>query len=276
MTTMPAEAEAATGALRKSPAVSVVIPCYGQAEYLTEAVESVVGQTYANWEIVIVDDGSPDDTARVAEALIARHSDRRIRLIRQPNAGLAAARNAGIATSAGRYILPLDADDVLMPELLAKTVGLLEAEPRLAIAYTDQRQFGAVDRVVNTADWDTDLQRRRNLFAATALFRREVWDAVGGYDPSMRRGYEDWDFWLGAAERGFVGRRIPEALFGYRIKTSSMHVTARDSHRELVEQLRAKHAEWYASPWRRWQRWPIRAWRRLRHLIGTASRPAQR
>ncbi|HYN70020.1 MAG TPA: glycosyltransferase family A protein, partial [Candidatus Eisenbacteria bacterium] len=258
------------------PAVSVVIPCYDQAEYLAEAVESVVGQTYVDWEIVIVDDGSPDDAAVVADGLSAAHPDRRIRLIRQANAGLAAARNAGIAASSGRYILPLDADDLLMKEMLEKTVRLLDAEPGVAIAYTDQRQFGAVSRIVKTAEWDTDLQRRRNLFAATALFRREVWYAVGGYDPAMRDGYEDWDFWLAAAERGFVGRRIPEALFGYRIKASSMHVTARAGHRDLVEQIRAKHPEWYASSWRRWWRWPIRAWRRLRHVIGTALRPAGR
>jgi glycosyltransferase involved in cell wall biosynthesis len=276
MTTVPAEAGSTSPAIDRAPVVSVVIPCYGQAEYLTEAVESVVGQTFADWEIVIVDDGSRDDTDTVAATLIAAHPDRRIRRLGQANAGLAAARNAGIAASTGQYILPLDADDVLMPEMLAKTVALLDAEPRLAIAYTDQRQFGAVSRVVRTADWDTDLQRRRNLFAATALFRREVWDAVGGYDPAMRRGYEDWDFWLGAAERGFVGRRIPEPLFGYRIKASSMHVTARASHQDLVEQIRIKHAEWYASPWRRWWRWPMRAWRRLRHVIGTAFRPAER
>jgi glycosyltransferase involved in cell wall biosynthesis len=254
----------------------VVIPCYRQAEYLAEAVESVVGQTYRDWEIVIVDDGSPDDTAAAAESLIAAHPDRRIRLLRQANEGLAAARNAGIAASSGRYILPLDADDILLPEMLERTTALLDAEPGVAIAYTDQRQFGAVSRIVRTADWDTDLQRRRNLFAATALFRREIWEAVGGYDPAMRQGYEDWDFWLGAAERGFVGRRIPEALFGYRIKPESMHVNARASHRDLREKIRAKHPAWYASSWRRWWRWPIRAWRRLRHVVGAAFSPAER
>jgi glycosyltransferase involved in cell wall biosynthesis len=276
MMTAPAEHGSLDPAAAARPQVSVVIPCYQQAEYLGEAVTSVVGQTFGDWEIVIVDDGSPDNTAEVAGALIAGNPDRTIRLLRQPNAGLAAARNAGIAASSGRFILPLDADDILLPEMLAKTVALLDSQPGVAIAYTDQRQFGAVSRIVKTADWDTDLQRRRNLFAATALFRRDVWDAVGGYDPAMRDGYEDWDFWLGAAERGFVGRRIPEALFGYRIKTSSMHVTARANHRDLVARLRAKHPEWYANSWRRWWRWPIRAWRRLRHVIGTALGSAER
>jgi len=117
------------------PAVSVIIPCYQQAEYLAEAVESVVAQTFTDWESVIIDDGSPDATAAMAEKLIASHPDRRIRLVRQANQGLPSARNSGIAASAGRYILPLDADDLLMPEMLARTVGLLESDPTVAKDY---------------------------------------------------------------------------------------------------------------------------------------------
>jgi glycosyltransferase involved in cell wall biosynthesis len=257
--------------LRPRPLAAVVIPCYQQAEYLEEAVQSVIAQTFTDWEIVIVDDGSTDATAEVAAALIAAHPDRPIRLLRQANQGLSAARNAGIAASAGRYILPLDADDVLLPEMLARTVGLLESEPDVAIAYTDERHFGAVNRIVRTSDWDTDLQRRRNLFSATALYRREIWTAVGGYDTAMRRGYEDWDFWIGAAERGFVGRRIPEPLLGYRVKDDSMRRRAEADHAAIVNSIRAKHAEWYREPWRRWRRWPARAWRRLRHLVRQAT-----
>jgi glycosyltransferase involved in cell wall biosynthesis len=252
------------------PAVSVIIPCYQQAEYLGAAVESVVAQTFSDWEIVIVDDGSRDATAAVAEKLIVDHPDRRIRLVRQPNEGLPEARNSGIAASVGRYILPLDADDLLMPEMLARTVGLLESDPTVAVAYTDQLQFGAASRIVRTEDWDTDVQRRRNLFPATALFRREVWTAVGGYNPNMRDGYEDWDFWISVAERGFTGRRIPELLLGYRIQENSRSVRARERHRELVAQIHANHPDWYRDPWRRWRRWPGRAWRRLRWEVQQA------
>ena len=248
--------------------VAVVIPCYQQAEFLTEAVESVVGQSFTDWEIVIVDDGSPDDTVTVAEDLIARHPDRRISLVRQANGGLAAARNAGIAASSGRYLLPLDADDILLPGMLDRTVALLDHEPRVAIAYTDQLQFGTVDRVVRLVEWDPELLRRRNIFAATALYRREVWEAVGGYDPEMRDGYEDWDFWIGAAESGFEARRLPEPLFGYRIRASSMHRTAREQrHRQLTSRIRRKHPRTYRHPWRYWRRWPSRLLGRLRYLI---------
>jgi glycosyltransferase involved in cell wall biosynthesis len=223
------------------PAVSVVIPCYRQAEYLAEAVESVVGQTYRDWEIVIVDDGSPDDTAAVAEGLIAGHPDRRIRLVRQPNAGLAAARNAGIAASTGRYILPLDADDVLMPEMLARTVALLDAEPGVAIAYTDFEHFGADRRRVRVGVWNLEALAYSNQLGICSLFRREVWTAVGGYNPNMARGYEDWDFWIGAAERGFEARHIAEPLFRYRRKEESRDTAAWTHRRALRRQLARNH-----------------------------------
>jgi glycosyltransferase involved in cell wall biosynthesis len=259
---------ASSSASERAPAVSVVIPCYQHAEFLAEAVESVIGQTFEDWEIVIVDDGSTDATTPTAEALIAAHRDRRIRLIGQANQGPATARNNGIASSSGRYILPLDADDVLLPQMLAKTVALLEHEPDVAIAYTDQVYFGTASRTVRTPAWEPDLLRRRNLFAYASLYRRTVWEGVGGYNPNMRLGYEDWDFWIGAAERGFVARRIPELLFAYRVRPNSRDSGARVRHRELVSQLHANHPDWFRDPWRQWRHWPKRAWRRLRHLAG--------
>jgi len=227
---------------RSGPAVSVIIPCYGQAQYLPEAVASVVAQTFTDWEIVIVDDGSPDDTGETAERLMAAHPGRRIRLVRQENHGLVGARNNGIAASTGRFVLPLDADNALLPEMLEKTVALLEADPSVAIAYTDYEHFGSDTRRIETGRWGTDALGVRNRLEACSLFRREVWSAVGGYNPNMRWGYEDWDFWIGAAERGFVGRRIPEPLFRYRIKPSSMYKTARRQHHgELMRQIARNH-----------------------------------
>ena len=224
------------------PTVSVIIPCYGQAGYLGEAVASVVAQTFTDWEIVVVDDGSPDDTAEKAQRLVAAHPDRRIRLLRQVNQGLPSARNNGIAASTGRYILPLDADNLLMPEMLEKTVALLEAEPSVAIAYTDYERFGKESRRNDTGVWNIDALAFSNQLEACSLFRREVWGAVGGYNPNMRWGYEDWDFWIGAAEHGFVGKRIPEPLFRYRIKPSSMYVKARRHHHgELMRQIALNH-----------------------------------
>jgi glycosyltransferase involved in cell wall biosynthesis len=223
------------------PVVSVVIPCYLQAAYLAEAVESVVGQTYGDWEIVIVDDGSTDATAAVAEGLIAAHPDRRIRLLRQANAGVAVARNNGIAASSGRYILPLDADDVLLPAMLERTVGLLDAEPGVAIAYTDYRRFGTEEGVVAAGPWTVEELCYRCPLSSTSLYRREVWTATGGYNPNMRDGYEDWDFWIGAAEHGFAGRRIPEPLWKYRKALASRNVAAIRREPEILGQIARNH-----------------------------------
>ena len=110
-----------------APRVSVVMPCYNQARFLPEAVASVVAQTMPDWELLIVDDGSPDDTAVVAQRLIAAHAGRRITLIRQPNSGPGASRNAAIRQARGAYILPLDADDTVAPTMLADTMAVLEA-----------------------------------------------------------------------------------------------------------------------------------------------------
>lgn len=123
------------------PVVSVVIPCHDYARYLPEAVSSVLAQTFRDWELVIVDDGSTDDTVEVTQSLIACHPDRRIRLLQQSNAGVSAARNTGIEASTGRYILPLDADDVIAATMLEKTVGVLDSDPGIAIASTDVFTF---------------------------------------------------------------------------------------------------------------------------------------
>ena len=221
--------------------VSVVMPCYAQASFLADAVDSVVGQTWLDWELIIVDDGSPDDTAAVADRLIEVHSGRRIRLIRQQNRGVAEARNAGIRAAWGRYILPLDADDQLMPAMLEQTVGLLEARPDAAIAYTDVQEFGQRDRLVRAAEFDFDRLLSVNQLSHCALFRREVWEAVGGYDPGMQGGYEDWAFWISAGGLGYAACRIPEALFRYRVKETSRDTVARESDAPLRRLIRQRN-----------------------------------
>ncbi len=124
----PAARPCLVGPVADGPRVSVVIPCWNQACFLPEAVESVVAQTFRSFEIVVVDDGSPDDTAAVAQRLAKHHPDVAIRLLRQENAGLAAARNAGIAAAHGELVLPLDSDDRIQPDYLERLVAALDAD----------------------------------------------------------------------------------------------------------------------------------------------------
>lgn len=234
-----------------TPTVSVVVPCYKQAHYLAEAIASVVAQTFSDWELIVVNDGSPDETSRVAREIIACHPERRIRLVEKANGGLADARNAGIKEARGKYILPLDADDRIHPEMLAKTVQMLDTQPEIGIAYTDMARFGAVCDVFTWREYDLAQLPFRNQLNCCSLFRREAWTAAGGYNPNMKLGYEDWDFWVGCGEKGFVGKHLPEPLFLYRIKEASMYTKAVEHHRELHAQIVMNHPGLYAESVRR-------------------------
>ena len=187
----------------------------------------MVAQTFTDWEIVIVNDGSPDDTSEVARGLIKKYAGQRIRLLEKKNGGLAGARNAGIGVASGAYVLPLDADDMIEPAMLEKTVGLLEANPGVAIAYTDIAHFGVVEKNIQAAEFDFKKICLNNQLNYCSLFRREAWEWAGGYNPNMIWGYEDWDFWIGCGETGFEAKRIPGAMLRYRVK-DSRHVHASD------------------------------------------------
>lgn len=229
-----------------TPAVSVVIPCYKQAEYLREAVDSVVAQTFTDWELIIVDDGSPDDTAATAEAIIAEHPGRSIRLLRKQNGGVSEARNEGIRMARGAYILPLDADDMIRPTMLEKTVGLLDSIPDIAIAYTDITHFGIVERTIQAAAFDATKIPINNQLNYCSLYRREAWERTGGYR-SIYWGYEDWDFWVGCAAAGLRATRVPEPLLLYRVKDESRDTVAVKRDGELRARIVLNYPELYQS-----------------------------
>ncbi|MFC0601243.1 glycosyltransferase family 2 protein [Streptomyces palmae] len=241
--------------VKRAPAVSVVIPCYNYGRYLPQTLDSVLGQTFADWEIVIVDDGSTDDSPDVAQAFIDRHPDRRVRLLRRANAGVSAARNAGISAADGRYILPLDADDVIAPTMLEKTAGLLDAEPGIAIASTDLFVFTDAEdvppQVLTLPPYSRELLLQRLIMFYCSLYRREVWTAVGGYDEGMRAG-EDWDFWIGCAERGFTAHHIAEPLFGARNKDTGLHVAAAENDLVVRARIVANHPTQFKPVTRAW------------------------
>jgi len=227
------------------PEVSIIIPCYNQAHYLPEAVGSVVNQTLTHWECIIVNDGSGDNTPRIANSLIMQYSEKQIRLINQENKGLAEARNTGIKASKGKYILPLDADDLIHPEMLQKTVSLLKTHPEIAIAYTDVKHFGSANRIVCAGEYDFKRLCFQNHLNYCSLYRREAWESAGGYNPNMVWGYEDWDFWISCGEKGYYGKRSSEPLFMYRVKETSMYTKALEHHSELMARIILNHPSLY-------------------------------
>ncbi len=236
----------------RPPMVSIVIPCYNQAHFLNEAVESVVNQTFQDWECIIVNDGSPDNTSEVARELISKYPDKKIILAEKQNGGLADARNFGIKNSRGKYILPLDADDKILPEMLENTVDLLENNPEIAIAYTDTIRFGSVNDTYPTGEYDLKRLSLINILNYCSLFRRKAWEAVGGYNTKMLWGYEDWDFWIACGEKGFFGKRVPKLLFMYRIKGDSMLTNAYKHDIELKAQIVLNHPNLYSLKTIKW------------------------
>ncbi|MDA8094524.1 MAG: glycosyltransferase [Betaproteobacteria bacterium] len=250
------------------PTVSVVIPCYNYGQYLSDAVCSVLEQGYQDFEIIIVDDGSTDDSVAVARELIAAHPEHRIRLIAQPNSGHPGySRNRGILSARGRYILPLDADDMLAPTMLAQCVDHLERNPHVSIAYTDREDFGDSSQMVCAGEYDFARLRYGNLLSYCALFRREVWQAVGGYRSDV--GFEDWDFWVAAGARGYFGARIAAPLFRYRLHDGGRYQSDLAKLEESMARIVINNKEAYGEAE------VAEAGRRLSGIGGTPTANAQ-
>jgi glycosyltransferase involved in cell wall biosynthesis len=220
--------------------ITAVIPCFNHGAFLREAVASVLAQEGGAPAVIVVDDGSTD--AETAEAL--RTLPHEVEVVRQENAGVAAARNTGIERSSTPLFVLLDADDRLAPDALRNLHPLLD-DPKVGFAYGIQRLFGLLSGEVRFPDWDPYRMLYRSIVGYTWLCRRRVWEEVGGFDPALG-GFEDWDFLLGAIERGWGARRVDEVTVEYRKHDRSGLEVDRARHRALYRKLRRKHAGLYA------------------------------
>jgi glycosyltransferase involved in cell wall biosynthesis len=226
------------------PRISVLVACHDHGQYLDEAIDSVLAQTVQDAEIIVVDDGSTDPATVDKLRTYARP---RTRVLTTVNQGLPAARNHAAAHASGEILCALDADDRLAPTWFEKGLARLDADPGLAFVSHWLEAFG-------DEHWDWTPERcdlpallARNAVNGAALVRRRAFDAVGGYDPSMRDGCEDWDFWLRLVEQGFKGAIVPEVLFFYRRRSDSMSRTMSGGgpRPHPLRQLAAKHEAMY-------------------------------
>ena len=201
------------------PRVSVIIPCYNHGEYLDEAVDSILAQTFHDFEIIIVNDGSTDAQTI---AILENYQRPQTRVIHTSNQGLAMARNNGIREARGEFILPIDADDRVAPDYLEKGVAIMDASPEAGIVYCLADCFGAQQGRWDIPEYSPRGMLLTNLIFCCSLFRKSAWKQTAGYNPNMNRGWEDWDFWLSLIELGCTVQRIPEVLFFYRVAPESM------------------------------------------------------
>jgi len=222
------------------PKVSVIIPCYNHGRFLDEAVESVLNQTFRDFEIIIVNDGSTDE---YTNELLREYHRSRTTVYTIENSGLSSARNYGIEKSNGEYILPLDADDKIAPRFLEKCLSLIEGNPDLGFVYSYVRFFGYENGVWHLEPFDEQKLLLRNILCVTTLFRRKAFDDVGGFCSEMKLGFEDWDFWIGMVEKGWNGYQIPEYLFYYRKRPGTMGMRSDLPHNrvKLLRQIVKNH-----------------------------------
>lgn len=275
-----------------NPVVSIVIPCYNYGRFLREAVNSAIRQTYSSIEIIVMDDGSTDDTPEVAASFGTR-----IRYFRNPNQGVYTTRQASLNIVRGQYFLNLDADNKLHTEFVARSLNRLIniKDDRCAFVYTQRKYFGEAEGCSQFPSYDPALLKIRNYIDMGSLLRTDIVRRFG-FDPAFNNGCGDYDFFLTLAENGYYGVLLDEPLLFYRVHTSSITHSVSTSYRqvEIIKRLLNKHKDMYTPTERRQafktarqrvllaiikNRQPSRAFnQRLKDLVrilGTPAGPAQ-
>lgn len=191
--------------------ISVIVPTYNHARALTACLKSIWRQTYADVEVIIVNDGSTDETRAVVQRFIASHPTHRVvTYLEQPHRGAPAARNIGARNAQGQYLVFADADLILNPRMLEVLQKALTAHPEASYAYSS---FRLVWKKFPSQPFDADALRRAPYIHTSALIRS---DHFPGFDETLDR-FQDWDLWLTMLEAGHVGVFVPEVLFRARV-----------------------------------------------------------
>ncbi len=229
--------------------IEVVITAYDQGEMVREALQSVCAQTRRPARVLIVDDGSTDEQSLCVLEQIRSQQEWEVpvHVLRQENRGVSAARNVGIRMTQAPFVVVLDGDDTIEPAFLEKTCDMLEAQPTMVAASAWLHTFGVMDAVVQSCGGDVRAFLSRNCAPATHMLRRSAWEACGGYDETMRSGFEDWDFFLSMLEvapDACIGI-VEQPLINYRTAPASSNVRSMEKRLELMRYLIGKHEQLY-------------------------------
>lgn len=251
--------------------LSIIIPTHNDAAWLVEAISSVEQHYPGRFEILVVDDGTTDQGSL---DILNRIRETGLDIPRIPASGLSAARNYLIAKAKGKYIIPLDADNRLLPDFLDQAIEVLECDPQITVVYGDRQFFGLRDDVDQVVRVSADDMIDQNHLDACALFRKSLWESIGGYDANLKC-LEDWEFWLHAIKKGFHFKRLPILSIEYRVREGSLSRSGnlRKHVKEIRKVIWSKHPELLAqlAP-----RWLLTTRRRTSHESPAASTEAIR
>ncbi|MCC2631324.1 MAG: hypothetical protein K0S20_23 [Patescibacteria group bacterium] len=245
------------------PLISVLIPLYNQGAYVIEAVSSVMAQDYPNVQVIVVNDGSSDDSEIRMQELVKKYHS--LIYISQENAGVAKACSAALAEAKGEYVLRLDADDYIPADYLSKLHACLSvAGPKVGYAYCDAHYVGAREGISKAREYSLLHLAQENYIHVSALVRMSALKKTTYFDPALVWGLEDWDLWLSLADQGFSGVYCRDTFLNYRIKDvpSRNHIDA-DKYRTMRALVYKNHPKIYRNPfyvlavqgWRLQKRW---------------------
>lgn len=226
-----------------NPSISIVVPSFNQSDYLEDCLESAYNQTVPALEIIVVDDGSTDNSLEIAHRYMFKEFpgiESPVRVVSQVNKGLPSARNTGIMNARGDYILFLDADD----KLVETAVERIQAEIRRTnadIVTPSFREFGKSDRTIVLQGFTMEDLKTANRLGYFSAIRRSTLLECGGYNPKMVWGWEDYDLWFDLFKRGKSISILQEVLVMYRVKEHSMIHEANKHAQELYTQIQKNH-----------------------------------
>ncbi|MFI1772223.1 glycosyltransferase family 2 protein [Thalassobellus citreus] len=225
--------------------VSIIIPCYNDAEYIEQSVHSALNQKYQNKEVIVVDDGSNKATKLVLETLKPKLT----KLITQENKGQSSARNLGIAHAKGEYILVLDSDDFFEPTFSEKAIQIFENEENIKVVSCYAKLIGnnLKNRIFEPKGGELKNFLVSNEVLGTSMFKKQDWESVNGYDESMRSGFEDWEYFIRLLKNGGEAFVIKEPLFNYRQRFGSTTSRANKNKYNLLEYIYLKHKDVYVD-----------------------------
>ena len=222
--------------------VSVIVPAYNMAAYLAETLDSILASTYTNIEVIVMDDGSTDNSYDIAKSYAIK--DKRIKAYTKKNGGVSTARNAAISLAKGQYILPVDADNTIEPTFIEKAVETISSDPDIKVVAPTSDFFGDKTGIWKLPPFSLDLLARKNIMDNCALYRKEDWERVGGYCPQIVT-REDWAFWISILKDGGKVVILPEVYHHYRIRSTSKRVTNRNKKFQVIDKLNNLHPEFF-------------------------------
>lgn len=232
----------------ENPLVSIVIPVYNDEKFVLETIQSVKNQVYDNWECILVNDGSSDQSEIVIQKAIA--ADSRFSYIFKENSGVSDTRNLGIHSAKGEFILPLDSDDLLGENYVSEAVAVFQKKPETTLVYCDAEFIGIRKGKFKLKKYNyKDLVVKNSIFC-TAMYKKSDFLSTNGYDANLKLGLEDWEFWIQLLNENSIVTKINKVHFYYRIKEESrntihdnkvklhaIHDYIFNKHKDLYEQL---------------------------------------